>query len=263
MSAVPTAPEQPPALACSGLDIGIAGRTLVQDLCLRIEPGSLTCVLGCNGAGKTLTLHTLAGVRHTTAPLSIDGRALRDWPRRDRARFLALLTQDTEDPFPSTVLDAVLVGRHPHLDFWQWEAEADRDIAREALGEVGLAEFAAREVASLSGGERRRVAIAAVLAQQARLLLLDEPLNHLDPHHQSLVMRVLLRRRAAGNAVVLSVHDAGLAARCADAVLLLFGDGQWSFGAPAQVLTTDTLARLYGVPIRELSWDGGRTFIAD
>jgi len=262
MSSV-AAPDQRPALTCSGITIGIAGRTLVKDLSLRIEPGSLTCVLGCNGAGKTLTLHTLAGVRGTTGQLSIDGRALHEWPRRARACFLALLTQDTEDAFPSSVLDTVLVGRHPHLDFWQWETEQDRQIAREVLSEVALAEFAEREVATLSGGERRRVAIAAVLAQQARLLLLDEPLNHLDPHHQSLVMRVLLRRRAAGHAIVLSVHDAGLAARCADDVLLLFGDGQWCFGPTAEVLTAATLARLYGVPIRELTWEQGRTFIAE
>jgi iron complex transport system ATP-binding protein len=248
---------------CSGLTIGIAGRTLVADLALRIAPGSMTCILGCNGAGKTLTLHTLAGLRSTAGEVHIDGRALREWPRRALARYLALLTQDTEDPFPSTVLDAVLVGRHPHLDFWQWEAEPDRQIAHEVLSEVALAEFAKREVASLSGGERRRVAIAAVLAQQARLLLLDEPLNHLDPHHQSLVMRVLLRRRQEGHAILMSVHDAGLAARCADDVLLLFGDGQWCFGPTAEVLTAAAVARLYGVSIRELVWEHGRTFITE
>lgn len=251
------------ALSCRNLTIGIAGRTLVADLTLRIEPGSLTCILGCNGAGKSLTLHTLAGLRSTTAELEIHGRALRAWPRRALARYLALLTQDSEDAFPSTVLDAVLVGRHPHLDFWQWEAEPDRQIARAALAEVALSDFAEREVASLSGGERRRVAIAAVLAQQARLLLLDEPLNHLDPHHQSLVVRLLQRRRDQGHSVLMSVHDAGLAARCADAVLLLFGDGQWRFGPTAEVLTAATVAHLYGVSVRELTWDQGRTFITE
>jgi iron complex transport system ATP-binding protein len=257
------APVPLPAIACRDLTIAIAGRTLVADLALRIEPGSLTCILGCNGAGKTLTLHTLAGMRGTTGEILIEGRALRDWPRRALARSLALLTQDTEDAFPSTVLEAVLVGRHPHLDFWQWEAEPDRQIARAALAEVALSEFAEREVASLSGGERRRVAIAAVLAQQARLLLLDEPLNHLDPHHQALVMRQLLRRRTQGHAILMSVHDAGLAARYADDVLLLFGAGQWCFGPTAQVLTAAAVARLYSVPVRELTWEHGRTFITE
>ena len=126
-----------------------------------------------------------------------------------------------------------------------------------------LAEFAEREVASLSGGERRRVAIAAILAQQPRLLLLDEPLNHLDPHHQALVMQELLKQRQHGHTVLLSVHDAGLAARCADNVLLLFGDGRWHFGPTAEVLTAAMVTRLYGLPVRELSWEHGRTFVAE
>jgi iron complex transport system ATP-binding protein len=251
------------AIACRNVTVAVARRALVADLTLHIEPGTMTCLLGCNGAGKTLTLHTLAGVRSTEGEVRIDGRAMPEWPRRALARALALLTQDTQDAFPSTVQDAVLVGRHPHLDFWQWESGLDREIAREALAEVALSEFAEREVASLSGGERRRVAIAAVLAQQARLLLLDEPLNHLDPHHQALVMHLLLRRRAQGHAVVMSVHDAGLAARYADNVLLLFGDGQWCFGPTAQVLTAAAAARLYSMPIRELTWEHGRTFVTE
>jgi iron complex transport system ATP-binding protein len=159
------------------------------------------------------------------------------------------------------VLDAVLVGRHPHVDFWRWETEQDRQIARDSLAAVALCKFAAREVSSLSGGERRRVAIAAILAQQARLLLLDEPLNHLDPHHQSLVMNLLLRQRQQGHSILMSLHDAGLAARCADQVLLLFGDGRWCFGATDQVLTVAMVSQLYGMAVRELTWEHGRTFV--
>jgi iron complex transport system ATP-binding protein len=252
-----------PALTCTGVTIAIGGRTLVKDLALHLVPGSMTCILGCNGAGKTLTLHTLAGLRSTSGEICLEGRVLRAWPRRALARCLGLLTQDSEDPFPSSVLDAVLVGRHPYLDFWQWEAEPDRRIAGEALGAMALADFAEREVANLSGGERRRVAIAAVLAQQPRVLLLDEPLNHLDPHHQALVVQVLLKQRQQGHTVLMSVHDAGLAARCADSVLLLFGDGRWHFGPTAEVLTAAMVTRLYGLPVRELSWERGRTFVAE
>ena len=148
---------------------------------------------------------------------------------------LGLLTQTTEDPFPSTVLDTVLIGRHPHIDFWRWESDADRELARTALAAVGLATFADREIATLSGGERRRVAIATLLAQNPDVFLLDEPINHLDPHHQIDVLRLLRAQADAGHAVVMSLHDAGLAARFADRVLMLFGDGEWLCGPAIDV----------------------------
>ena len=123
-----------PRLTCAGLSVEAPGRTLVRGLDLEIFGGALTCVLGCNGAGKTLTLHTLAGLREPAAGnVKLDALALDKWPRRELARRIGLLTQTTEDPFPSTVLDSVLVGRHPHIDFWRWESDADRAIARAAL----------------------------------------------------------------------------------------------------------------------------------
>jgi iron complex transport system ATP-binding protein len=248
---------------CSALSVDIAGRTLVRDLDLAIRSGSIVCVLGCNGAGKTLTLHTLAGVREPAAgKILLEDRELQDWPLRSRARRLGLLTQTTEDAFPATVLDTVLIGRHPHIGFWAWENEADRDIARRALAAVGMETFAERDVSTLSGGERRRVAIAALLAQDPAVCVLDEPTNHLDPHHQLDVLRLMRARAERGAAVIMSLHDAGLAARFADRALLLFGNGDWLSGPVMDVLTEASISRLYGVPVRELTWEGGRTFVA-
>ena len=250
-------------LRCESLDVTVAGRTLVRGLDLDIEPGTVTCVLGRNGAGKTLTMHTLAGLRAAHAgQILAGGQELAAWPRRMLARRIGLLTQTTEDPFPSTVLETVLIGRHPHIDFWRWEDEEDRSVARAALQAVGLADFESRDVATLSGGERRRVAIATVLTQDPDLLLLDEPINHLDPHHQIDVLRLMRERASGQRAVVMSLHDAGLAARFCDRALLLFGDGEWLFGPTASVLTEATISRLYKVQVREIAWDGGRTFIA-
>jgi len=250
-------------LECVELDVEVAARSLVRKLSFTVGRGSVTCVLGRNGAGKTLTMHTLAGLRAPAhGSVRIDQRALGQWPRRALARRVGLLTQMTEDPFPSTVLETVLVGRHPHIDFWRWEDEGDRTIARAALLAVGLDDFEARDVITLSGGERRRVAIATMLTQNPDLLLLDEPINHLDPHHQVGVLRLLREKAAANHAVFMSLHDAGLAARFCDNALLLFGDGEWLFGTTAEVLTEATIARLYGVQVREISWDSGRTFVA-
>jgi iron complex transport system ATP-binding protein len=219
-------------------------------------------VLGRNGAGKSSTLHALAGLHPAaTGAVRIDGRALADWSRRALALRLGLLTQAAEDAFPGTVLDAVLVGRHPHIDFWQWEGAEDRAIARRALTQVDLAGLDLREVGSLSGGERRRLAVAAVLAQEPAIFLLDEPIQQLDPRHQIIVLDVFRRLADSGRTVVMSLHDVGLAARYADQALLLFGDGRWQHGAQREVLQAPNIEQLYGLPVRELRWEGGRTFV--
>ena len=250
-------------LSCEALDVAVGNRVLVRQLNLAIEPGSVTCVLGRNGAGKTLTLHTLCGLREPAAGVvKLEGRALAQWPRRDLARCMGLLTQNTDDPFPATVLESALIGRHPHIDFWQWEGDADRSVARTALAAVSMQDFAERDVATLSGGERRRVAIATLLAQDPQLLLLDEPNNHLDPHHQLDTLKLLRARADQGRGVVMTLHDAGLAARFGDQVLLLFGDGEWLYGPTHEMLNETTIGRLYGVDVREVRWEGGRTFVA-
>jgi iron complex transport system ATP-binding protein len=264
MIAATSAVSANPRIACAQLAVGVAGRTLVRALDLGVRGGTVTCVLGCNGAGKTLTLHTLAGLRAPAAgEVTLDALALARWPRKALARRLGLLTQNTDDPFPSTVLDTVLIGRHPHIDFWRWESDADRELARTALASVGLATFADREIGTLSGGERRRVAVATLLAQNPDVFLLDEPINHLDPHHQIDVLRLLRARADSGHAVVMSLHDAGLAARFADFVLMLFGDGEWICGPAESTLTEETIARLYGLRVKQLTWANGRTFVAE
>jgi iron complex transport system ATP-binding protein len=262
MSALPKIAAS--GLGCTQLVVEVAGRALVRDLELAIAGGSVTAILGCNGAGKTLTLHTLAGLRAPAhGGVTLDGELLASWPRRELARKLGLLTQTTEDPFPSTVLDSVLVGRHPHIDFWRWESDADRAIARAALAAVALEDLAEREVDTLSGGERRRVALATLLAQNPDVFLLDEPINHLDPHHQLDVLKLLREKAQEGRTVVMSLHDAGLAARFSDHALLLFGNGEWLSGPTAEVLTPQTMTKLYGVAVREIAWAGGRTFVAE
>ena len=256
-----------PLLACENVDVRVASRSLVAKLSFTVPRGSVTCMLGCNGAGKTLTLHTLAGLREPAAgTVAIEGTPIPQWPRRQLAQRLGLLPQTTEDAFPATVLESALVGRHPHIGFWRWESDADRALAREALSSVGLDAFQSRDVATLSGGERRRVAIAAVLAQNPDLLLLDEPVNHLDPHHQMDVLRLIRAKADAGHGVLMSLHDAGLAARFSDQALLLFGGGEWLCGPSAEVLTAATISRLYGMPVMQLTWThedhSGRTFVA-
>ncbi len=252
-----------PWLTSRALDVTVAGRSLVRALDLEARGGEFIAVLGRNGVGKTLTLHTLAGLRAPTAGrVELDGLGLAAWPGRERARRLSLLPQTTEDPFPSTVFDTALIGRHPHLPFWQWEGAEDFAQARAALAAVGLAGLEARAVESLSGGERRRLAVATLLAQDAAVCLLDEPTNHLDPQHRNEVLALFRARATAGLLVIATLHDATLAARYADRVLLLHGDGRWDFGDAATTLTASQLSELYRVPVEELAARGGRVFVS-
>jgi iron complex transport system ATP-binding protein len=252
-----------PRLGCRAVDVAVAGRALVRGLELEARGGELIAVLGRNGVGKTLTLHTLAGLRPpSSGRVLLDGRNLADWGGRERARRLALLPQQTEDPFPSTVLETALIGRHPHLPFWQWEDDEDLEAARAALAAVGLDALEGRAVDSLSGGERRRLDVAALLAQDAAVCLLDEPTNHLDPRHRNDMLALFRARADAGGLVIAALHDATLAARVADKALLLFGDGRWRFGEAATILSDANLSELYEVPVGELAWRGQRVFVS-
>jgi iron complex transport system ATP-binding protein len=241
----------------------VPGRTLAAGLEFAAESGEFVAVLGRNGVGKTMTLHTLAGLRRPAAgTVDLDGRPIAEWSGRERARRIGLLPQLSEDPFPSTVLETALIGRHPHLPFWQWEGPADLAAARAALAAVGLAEFAERPVDSLSGGERRRLDVATLLSQDAGVCLLDEPTNHLDPRHRNAVLDLFRARADAGGVVIAALHDPTLAASAADKALLLFGDGRWRFGAATAILSESDLSELYEVPVGEISWRGRRVFVS-
>jgi iron complex transport system ATP-binding protein len=251
-------------LVARQVSVRVGTRALVNELSVEFKPGEVVAILGCNGSGKTLTLHTLAGLRAPDAgAVHLDGVPFSEVGRRAVALRLGLLAQDIEDAFVTTALEMVLIGRHPHLSLWQWETQEDERIAREALAAVELSDFAERLTDTLSGGEQRRVAIAALLAQKPGIFLLDEPTNHLDPHHQLGVLGLFRQLARAGSTVITTLHDPTLAARFADRVLLLFGDGRWSAGPVREVLTAQSLTTLYNSPMIEIEKDGRRVFVSD
>ena len=251
------------AFACCGLTVTVPGRTLVEDLQLSVDGGDFLAVLGQNGAGKSLTLLTLAGLRELDqGEILLLGESLEPSRRQDLARRLALLPQYTEDVFPTTVLDTALIGRHPHIGRLQWESLEDRNIAQHALQKMDLGSMQDRDVATLSGGERRRLAIAQTLTQTPAVYLLDEPTNHLDPQHQLDVLSVFREQAESGAAIIASLHDVNLAARYADKCLLLFGDGRWELGPTDSVLCEERLTELYATPMEAIQWHETRLFVA-
>ncbi|SAL01272.1 ABC transporter-like protein [Caballeronia calidae] len=226
-------------------------RTLIDGLTQTIEPGEMWCIAGPNGAGKTTLINVLAGLaKPASGSVSLDGRALPTWRAADLARARALMPQAMHDAFSATVLDTVLLNRFPYLTGWGWENEDDRIAARAALDLLGLASFAARDVLTLSGGERQRVALAAVLCQNAPLLLLDEPLSHLDLHHQIDCLHALRdAAREHKRGVIFSCHDLNLARRFATHALLLDGKGGAHAGLVADVLTPERASAAFGYPL--------------
>ncbi|MFM0735414.1 ABC transporter ATP-binding protein [Paraburkholderia sediminicola] len=244
-----TAPHS--ALSAQRLTLRAGMRTLLDAFTHTFYAGEIWCVAGPNGAGKTTLLSTLAGLAQPAAGhVELDGVRLADWPPLPLAQRRALMPQSAADAFSASVLDIVMLNRFPHLTGWGWEGEADRAAANAALDALGLAAFAARDVLSLSGGERQRVALAAVLCQEAPLLLLDEPLSHLDLHHQIDCLEALTAwTREPRRTVVFSCHDLNLARRFATHALLLDGNGGAYAGPVRDVLTPTLTSRAFGYPL--------------
>ena len=249
-------------LSMRQLTVRIAGKTICEALDLDLGGARCIGILGGNGVGKTTLLHTLAGLRPAeSGSVNLCGEDIDALGRRGVAQRLALLMQTQDDPFPASVLETCLIGRHPHIGFWRWESPADLEAARAALRITGMAGLESRDVHELSGGERRRLAIATVLAQDPRVFLLDEPVDHLDIYHQMKLLAHFRELAARDDRLMLmSLHDVNQAARFCDEVILMFGDGELLHGETYKVLTTANLERLYRIPVRMITTEDALFF---
>jgi iron complex transport system ATP-binding protein len=246
------------AIALEGVTVTLGGRPVVCDVTATVAVGEWVALIGPNGAGKTTLLRAVAGlVRHDGA-VSLLGTPAVELGRRERARRLAIVPQEPETPPWLTVAEYVLLGRTPHLGSLAKEGAADREAAARALSRLDLLSFEDRTLGTLSGGERQRVVVARALAQEASIVLLDEPTAALDIGHQQQALELLDTLRASeGLTLVAAMHDLTLAAQYADRVLLL-GEGRVvADGPPADVLTEEGLAEHYGASVRVVTIDGG------
>jgi iron complex transport system ATP-binding protein len=254
-----------PLLEVRDLTLRVGSRTLVRELSFRLAPGELWCLLGPNGAGKSTLLHTVVGLREAQGgAVHLAGRPLAELPPAEAARTRGFLPQAQHYAFSASVLDTVMLGRHPYLARWQWEGEGDREIARAALRAMDLEGFEERDVLTLSGGERQRMALAALLAQDPPLLLLDEPLSHLDLRHQVLVLEHMAKlARERGRGALFTLHDLNLAARFAGHALLLTPQGTVRQGPIGEVMTEPELWCAFGHRVARVEAAGRTLFVPD
>lgn len=245
-------------LAIEGLTLRLGSRQFCDKLCLDFEPGQVWGVLGPNGSGKTTLLHTLAGLHSPQGGrVLLAERELAQWSVRERAQQLGILLQGNDSSFPAPVRECAMLGRHPHLEPWQWESAEDWARVDEALERVGLSHIAGRDQGLLSGGERQRLKLATLMVQAPAIWLLDEPTNHLDLHHQVQLLEDLTGEvRRQHQLLLMSLHDLNMAARFCDHLVLLYGDGRVEAGPLEELFESDRLSRLYGHPIRALHADG-------
>ena len=228
-----------------------AAEPAVNDISLSVIPGRLLAVVGPNGAGKTTLLRLLSGALVPKAgQVRLDDRPLHELHDRLRARALAVVPQSESSPFPVTVREMVGMGRYPHLGPWERAGSLDRAVVGRALERCAVGHLAERQIASLSGGELQRARIARALAQEAPVLLLDEPTGGLDLRFRMELFHLLRELRADGLAVLVITHDLNLAARFADRLLLLDQGHARARGTPEEVLSGNTLEEVYEWPLR-------------
>jgi len=231
--------------------VAIGGRWLVRDASVAVTPGRLVALVGPNGSGKSTLLRLLAGIwPPSEGTVTLDGTPLAVIRRRELARSVTLVPQDTHVAFPFSVREVVAMGRHAHLGRFERERAADRDAIARAMARADVVPLADRDATALSGGERQRVLIARSLATEARHLLLDEPTASLDVAHALDVLALCRRLADEGHAIAVALHDLNLARRFAtDAVLLRAGTVAAS-GPTSQVLTPAAVRDVFGVAVR-------------
>jgi iron complex transport system ATP-binding protein len=247
-------------LTCRDVVVDLDGARIVDGVSLSVPGGEWLTIVGPNGAGKTTLLRAIAGLTAVTGEgdIEVDGTSLRTLHARARAQLIAFVPQSPVIPAGITVLDYVLLGRTPHISYLGTEGASDVEAAGEALELLDLVRFAPRELASLSGGELQRVLLARAIAQQAPVVLLDEPNTALDIGHQQDVLDVIDRLRHERDLTVVStMHDLTLAGLYAHRLVLLSGGRVAAEGDPPTVLTEDNLERYYGARVRVIHEEGG------
>lgn len=234
-------------LSVRNLSVRIGNRSILNDVSFEATSRDVIGLIGPNGAGKSTLLKTLLGLIPSSGTIELFGRP--DLSPRERARKSCYVPQDREIAWPLAVRHVVSLGRTPYLTATRGLSESDNELINEAMRLVGISHLSERNVLELSGGERARVLIARALAQNAPLLLADEPAAGLDPAHQIALMQMIVARANCLGLAIVSVHDMGLAARWCNRLLVLHNGRLVADGPPSEVMVPEMFARVYGIEV--------------
>ncbi len=234
-------------------------QAVLRALSLEIEPGTVTAILGPNGAGKTTLLHLALGwLAPQNGLVRLNGQPLSHYSRRELGQWIALVPQSERIPFEYSITEYVLLGRAPYLAPLDMPGAEDCQISERVIEQVGLGHMNRRAITTLSGGERQLALVARALAQQPRLLLLDEPTSHLDLANKARLIKLMQELAARGVTMLLTTHEPDVAAAIATH-LVLMRDGQvYQTGRLPEVFTAEHLSATYGVPVSVTQVDGRR-----
>jgi iron complex transport system ATP-binding protein len=241
-------------LRVKDLTINIGKQKIIEQLNLEFKPGEVWGILGPNGVGKTTFLHTLSGLRAAdNGEVLLNEIDVKKFNPKQRAQKIGLLAQDTEFSFPATVFETALIGRYPYSKKWFGEMRDDFELTNKALTAVQLNNFADRLVTTLSGGERRRLALATVLTQDPDIYLLDEPTNHLDLQQKIRALSLLKQLTLSQHKTIIMVlHDIHLLRNFCDKVIVMQFDGKCNYGDCTQMLSFEQLGQVFPVEVLRL-----------
>lgn len=241
-------------LTVEAVSVSVRGKSLIRGVSLDVAPAEMLAVVGPNGAGKTTLLRTLYRARRpSSGRVVVDGVDVWQLSAKQAARRVAAVLQESAGDFELTVFDVVAMGRSPYKRSFEGDNAADREIIEAALADLDLVELGDAPFGRLSGGQKQRVLIARALVQRTDVIVLDEPTNHLDLRHQHDALHLL---RYTGTTVVAALHDLNLAAAYCDRICVLDRGEVVAVGTPAEVLTGELLAGVYGVDVRVTEAEG-------
>ncbi len=228
---------------------------LLDHFNLEIHSGDFIGIMGANGSGKTTLLRLLAGYLNPhQGQILFEGKKLSTWSTREKAQKIAVVPQNFDVLFPFSVKEVVLMGRWAHIKPLAWESKKDLEIADEAMALTDCLDLKDRSVTELSGGEKERVLLARALAQQAQVMLLDEPTTHLDIRHQIEIFQLLKKlHREKQLTIIMVLHDLNFAAQACESVLLLQKSGRARFGETKAVLNAENLREVFGASMEIIS----------
>jgi iron complex transport system ATP-binding protein len=236
---------------------GLGGIEALRGLSAAVPEGEVTAVLGPNGAGKTTLLHLAIGfLAPRSGRVLFAGKELSEYSRRELGRAIALVPQSERIPFQYTVLEYATLGRAPYLSPLEMPGPEDEAIAEEAIAQVGLAGLSKRDITTLSGGERQLASIARSIAQRPRLMILDEPMSHLDLANKSRVLEILGSLASNGTTVLFTTHEPEVAATSARTLILMREGRVLASGPLTETMTSEALTATYGIPVRVARFEG-------